>query len=448
MEERDILILGAGLAGLAAASRLGDRALVLEQHDRPGGLVRTENFDGYWFDHVIHILHFNDAETKAYILRLLGDKIASCPPVAWVECGAGTVRYPFQMHLGGLEAGVAVECLRDFAEVSFGQPSFVAADFEAMLLRTFGRGMCETFFFPYNRKVWKRPLDMLAPSGFQWNIARPKFDQVLRSILDPPAVFHAYNADGWYPRPPRDSSIKGMEILSRALAGEVKDLRLNHRVESIDLKKRTVTASHRGKNLKFRFREACIGTLPLPRMIAMCEPVNPDLLSACAHLTSNLVLTAALSIIGPRPEGHCHWRYYTDESLIFNRLVYPHEFDPGCVPVDGWALMAEITARAEAPLLPPQELLDRTIADIQRAGALPTDCRVIDSHLLIIDPAYVVFTLENRAVVERARRFLKENGVLPLGRYGRWEYSSMEQVMRDGFACAEALSVEREIKTG
>jgi protoporphyrinogen oxidase len=440
MEERDVIVLGAGLAGLAAASELGDRALVLEQHDRPGGLVRTENFNGYWFDHVIHILHFNYVETKARILRLLGDQIAPCPPVAWVECSAGTVRYPFQMHLGGLEARAAVECLSGFAEVSFGQPQAVAANFEAMLLQTFGRGMCETFFFPYNRKVWKRPLNMLAPNGFQWNIARPAFEQVLQSILDPPAEFQAYNADGWYPRPPRESSVKGMEILSRALAGEVKDLRLNHRVESIDLKTRTISASHRGKILKFRFREACIGTLPLPRMVAMCEPANADLRSACARLTRNLVLTVALSIVGPRPAEHCHWRYYTDESLIFNRLVYPHEFDPGCVPVDGWALMAEITAMAEAPLLPTQELLDRAIADIQRAGALPPDCRIIDRHLLIIDPAYVVFTLDNRAIVERARRFLTENGLLPLGRYGRWEYSSMEQVMRDGFACQEVLS--------
>jgi protoporphyrinogen oxidase len=218
-------------------------------------------------------------------------------------------------------------------------------------------------------------------------------------------------------------------------------LRLNHRVESIDLKTRIVTASHRGKFLKFRFRESCIGTLPLPRMIAMCEPVNADLRSACARLTRNLVLTVALSINGPRPAGHSHWRYYTDETLIFNRLVYPHEFDPGCVPVDGWALMAEITARAEAPLPPPQELIGRVIVDIERAGALPHGCRIVDSHLLIVDPAYVVFTLDNRAVIERARRFLTENGLIPLGRYGRWEYSSMEQVMRDGFACQEALPV-------
>src|SRR5947209_9766180 len=184
MEECDLLILGAGLAGLTAATELGDGALVLEQHDRPGGLVRTENFDGYWFDHVIHVLHFSDAETKSRVLPLLDGVMAPCPPVAWVECAAGRVRYPFQLHLGGLDSAAAAACLRDFAEVTFG-PQQPAADYESMLLKSFGRAMCETFFFPYNLKVWKRPLHTLAPSGFQWNIIRPTFEQVLHGALRP-----------------------------------------------------------------------------------------------------------------------------------------------------------------------------------------------------------------------------------------------------------------------
>src|SRR5437588_422837 len=89
----------------------------------------------------------------------------ACSPGA--GCAAGRVRYPFQLHLGGLDSAAAAACLRDFAEVAFG-PQQPAADYESMLLKSFGRAMCETFFFPYNLKVWKRPLHTLAPSGFQW----------------------------------------------------------------------------------------------------------------------------------------------------------------------------------------------------------------------------------------------------------------------------------------
>jgi len=439
MEECDFLILGAGLAGLAAAAELGDGAIVLEQHERPGGLVRTENFNGYWFDHVIHLLHFGDAATKSRVMPLFDGVLAPCPPAAWVECAAGTVRYPFQLHLGGLAAPTSSACLRDFAEVAFAERQ-PAADYESLLLQTFGRTMCETFFFPYNRKVWKRPLHTLAPSGFQWNIAQPTVEQVLQGFLRPEAEAPAYNSDAWYPRPPRGSPVRGMEVLTRALARQAKDLRLGHRVEAIDLESRTVSARRNDEVVKFRFREACICTLPLPLFMAMCESLPERLRRECARLRRNRVLTAAICISGPRPEGRGHWHYYTDESLVFNRLVYPHEFDPESAPEDGWAIMAEITEPAETRPPPRQKLLDRVVADIVRAGALPADCRVIDRRLLLIDPAYVVFLRESGPAVEQALNYLKGYRVFPLGRYGRWEYSSMAHVMRDGFACKELLA--------
>jgi protoporphyrinogen oxidase len=439
MEECDFLILGAGLAGLSAAVELGDGAIVLEQHERPGGLVRTENFNGYWFDHVIHLLHFSDAATKSRVMPLFDGVLAPCPPAAWVECAAGTVRYPFQLHLGGLTAPASSACLRDFAEAAFDRRP-PAADYESMLLQTFGRAMCETFFFPYNRKVWKRPLNTLAPSGFQWNIARPTFEEVLQGILRPEAEGSAYNSDAWYPRPPRGSPVRGMEVLARALARQVKDLRLGHRVEAVDLESRTVSARRGHEVVKFRFREGCVCTLPLPLFMSMCQSLPERLRRECAGLRRNRVLTATVCISGPRPEGRGHWRYYADESLVFNRLVYPHEFDPECAPEDGWTLMAEITEPAETRPPPPQKLLDRVLADIVRAGALPADCRVIDRRLLLIDPAYVVFLRESGPVVEQALSYLRGYRVFPLGRYGRWEYSSMAHVMRDGFACKELLA--------
>jgi len=180
IEEAPVLILGAGLAGLSAASMLGTHAVVFERSDRPGGLVQTECFDGYWFDHVIHLLYFTDACTEQRIKALLGSDLQPCPPRAWVECSAGTTRFPLQLHLGNLEPRAVVNCLVDFAKANFGRQKLGPQNFEELLLRVFGRAMCEIFFFPYNRKVWKRPLSTLAPSGFQWNISRPDLAQVLR----------------------------------------------------------------------------------------------------------------------------------------------------------------------------------------------------------------------------------------------------------------------------
>lgn len=440
IEERDVLILGGGLTGLAAASVLGDNALVIEQESRPGGLVRTECFNGYWFDRVIHILHFNDEATENRIHELLGDDLRFCPPDAWVETAFGTVRFPFQMHLNGLEANQVVRCLLDLTEVVSAQKSSVPTNFEEMLLQTFGRGMCETFLFPYNRKLWKRPLNTLAPSGFQWTITPPDFEKVLLGAVSSHTDFRAYNANGWYPRPARNSPIRGMELLSTSLAKKVSDLRLNHRIEEIDLEERSITVSGNGETLDFVFREGCCATLPLPKLVKMCKQAPESLTKSLSALTCNRVLSVALSIRGPRPASRGHWRYYADESLIFTRLVYMNEFDSDSAPENGWGLLVEITEPTENPLMDTKMILSRVRSDILRVGALPNNCEIIDEHLMIVDPAYVVFTIDNQAIVEEARNFLKGYGIEPLGRYGKWEYSSMSQVLRDGFSWGEEMA--------
>jgi protoporphyrinogen oxidase len=441
MRDVDTLILGGGVAGLAAALPLGDGAVVLERNARPGGLVRTECFSGYWFDHVLHLLHVSDAAMEARFRSLLGDDLARCPPEAWVETTAGTTRFPFQMNLHGLDAEVVVRCLRDLARVTFAGPSPAPRNFHDVLLSTFGREMCELFLFPYNRKVYRRPLEELAPAGFQWTITPPDFDKVLRGALGLTHGHHAYNANGWYPRPPRGAGVRGMEILTRALAARVDDLRLEHEIESIDTTRRIVVARN-GALHTFGYRRAC-STLPLPVTIMLCDQAPHDLKRACASLPFNRVLSVAFCVEGPRPTGQGHWRYYADESLIFNRLVFPHEFDPLNAPDDGWGLMAEITLPGNEPMPAARDVIARTKHDIERAGAF-NGGRVRATHIILAEPAYVLFTEESRRVTAAAMAFLRAHDIEPMGRYGRWEYSSMAQVIGDAIQWAESQEPARD----
>jgi hypothetical protein len=49
----------------------------------------------------------------------------------------------------------------------------------------------------------------------------------------------------------------------------------------------------------------------------------------------------------------------------------------------------------------------------------------------------VVFEIGVQDLAAEALAYLRTVDVEPLGRYGRWEYSSMAQVMRDGFAVGD-----------
>jgi protoporphyrinogen oxidase len=263
---------------------------------------------------------------------------------------------------------------------------------------------------------------------------------VLAGAADPDAESGSYNADGWYPRPPRGAPVRGMEVVSRALASTVPDLRLGRRVTEIDLDRRVV---HTADGDTVVFEDACVSTLPLPATVALCRQAPAGLLRACARLRHNRVSSVALCLEGPRPEKG-HWRYYTDESVAFTRLVYMHEFDPLLAPTEGWGLLAEVTEPAEQAPLPAERLIERVWDDVRQVDGAPHATRLVAARSWAVDPAYVVFGLGHEQIASEARGWLAEQGVHMLGRYGRWEYSSMGQVMRDGWALGRRLAAGRD----
>lgn len=440
MIQNDFVILGAGLTGLAAASTLGSRSIVIEKTDRPGGLVKSENYNGYWFDHVLHMLHFQKMkDLEAKIKKMLGDVMHPLFPEAWVETKEGIGRYPLQMHLSSLNPTAIVRILADLAATTFDKTQTPPSNFEEMLRKSFGNYFCELFMLPYNRKVWKRPLSELAPSGFQWNIDHPEFSQVLTGALTSHKEFKAYNSNGWYPRPEPNAQLRGMEVLSKELAKEADQILLEHEVVKVQLKNRIVVVKHGNELKQFQFNEFCLSTIPLPVLLKLTSDLPSKYKSAFDSLSYNRVITVMLSIEGPRPENRGHWRYYGQEDLCFTRLIYMHNFDPLTAPQNGWGLMTEITEPDELPLRSNKDIMAKVITDVKKANALPDDCQVIDSNLLVVSPAYVVFTDESKKLVEELQSFYESHGVKLLGRYGKWEYSSMAQVMRDGYGWADSV---------
>ncbi|HEV3051550.1 MAG TPA: FAD-dependent oxidoreductase, partial [Longimicrobium sp.] len=270
--------------------------------------------------------------------------------------------------------------------------------------------------------------------------ARPPYEQALHGALEPNVMRDTYNTRAFYPRPPAGAPVRGMEVLSRALAERTPNLHLRTAVEEIDPAARTVTARRDGAPVRYGYAERCLCTLPLPAAMRMCAGAPGPLRRAAAELRHNVVFTAAFAIRGPRPRSPGLWRYYTDESVPFTRLIFMTELDPLAAPPEGWGVMAEITHPAEAPRPPDAEILAAARDGLRRVGMLPAGCEVVGQHLLVADPAYVVFTPESQEVVRRCRAFLEEAGISTVGRYGRWEYSSMAQVMEDGIAWAQARS--------
>ena len=439
IEQTEIIIVGAGVAGLAAATVCGTSAIVLEKDSTPGGLVRTENIEGYWFDRVLHLLHIQDTSLDKILTQIPSLFLSPQPPRALIETNAGTTRYPIQLHLNGLDKEAIVNILTEIAQLNQGSDEQPKVDnYREFLAGTFGETLCELFYYPYNRKMWCQSLQSLSCDNFTWNIHRPDYATLLRGAILPSIEQKTYNSNAYYPNPPDDYPVRGMEVLSQGLASQVKDLRLNHEVLEIDPAEHKVTVLQNNQTSIIKWNAACICTLPLPTAINICKGVPDKLRNKVLQLKHNNVYSLAVRIKGPRPDLG-HWRYYAEQSLCFTRLIFLHEFDSRLAPNDGWPLLIEIPKPSHWDYKGMDQLIKKAIDDARHVGAINQNHQVLGVDVFIIDPAYVVFEHKHQEIAQSAIEWLNQNQIMMLGRYGRWEYSSMHSVISDGMQLAEKL---------
>ena len=425
----EVVIIGAGVTGLAAGIELQEKAVILEKEDTPGGIVRSFCFGGYWFDNVVHLLHFRNKDTLYRLLSLFGTGgrvFRPCPPVGYVETSVGTTRYPFQLNLNGLDNDTKIRCLDDFYETDM-LPQKNIDSYKDFLLNTFGQTMCETFFFPYNNKLWKYPLEDMTSSGQTWNINKPTIEEVLDGAFDTVKENITYNSNGYYPRPPIDAPQRGMEILSQMMSNNVRNLHLNCNVIGINMQNRTIYTNRGEVNY-----EECFSTIPLPSLIDVCICVNPYIKEEVSQLKWNKVISMGLSIVGKRPKGTGHWRYFTDPAIPFTRIIYMTEFDEYAAPDNGYGLLIEIPQPSDK-FVNQRDLLKGVLKALLRLDIINHTHYMTDYNTWEVNPAYVIFTKETEKTIEQCKGYLAKYGITLGGRYGNWEYSSMAENIEDGF---------------
>ena len=152
------MILGAGIAGLGAALALaetGSDFTMLELEDGPGGLVRTDEVDGFRFDRTGHFLHFK-GDLLWQQLQETGVPFDRIERKSAVLVGEAVVPYPIQYNLWALDSPELAQA--SLAELTGdGHPDGPPETFADLMLRSWGKTLYDIFFQPYNEKLWGRP---------------------------------------------------------------------------------------------------------------------------------------------------------------------------------------------------------------------------------------------------------------------------------------------------
>jgi hypothetical protein len=83
---------------------------------------------------------------------------------------------------------------------------------------------------------------------------------------------------------------------------------------------------------------------------------------------------------------------------------------------------------------------EQTLAALVSCGILRRDDEILAEKTIPIKHAYVIYDPFRRQHLPRIIQFLRANQIHPLGRYGLWEYTTMEEAILQGKEAAETLS--------
>lgn len=423
-DERGIVILGAGLAGLSAAYYLKDGYEIFEKEDSCGGLCRSRCVRGFTFDIAGHLLHFKDKKNLIRARSIIDTDISGISRKSWIWVQSRFIRYPFQSNLHGLESRVISDCIAGFKKAREKRRKALSArhnhcDFKTWLLQSFGEGMSRHFLFPYNKKFWKFPLERLSDRWAREWIYVPSLKEVMDGANNNLKKEVGYNAKFWYPRE------GGIQALVDSLERRIKRVRTLSQAVKLDLVKKEVLFKE-GNSFKFK---KVISTIPLPELAKIIDPLPDDVRRAFLKLKYVSVLNLNLGISGNiAPDKH--WIYFPQKDVSFYRMGVASNFSAALAPKGCSTLYFEISYSKDHPYSK-DYLLERVLADCRKVSLDLRREDVLAADINDVKYAYCVYDDQRDKALEVIRAFLNKHGIFSIGRYGGWRYASMEDVMSE-----------------
>ena len=425
----EVLIVGAGLAGLSAARCLGSEPYqLIEQEDRVGGLCRSIRDRGFTFDFTGHLLHMKRPEVRSLVFELMGESsFSQIARRSGVYSHGKYTDYPFQVNMHGLPTRVVRECVMGFVETLQRPtpPNDPTGTFHQWATATFGNGICDHFMLPYNRKVFCCDLDSMTADWVSWSIPKPSWADVVRGAQGSNRKAFGYNATFLYPL------AGGIDHLPKAFLRLIRPPSLSTSLVSVDAEERVARLSD-GRSVRY---SRMISTIPLPQLIARVEGLPAEVAGAASRLRHVSVLNLNLGFDRPCDVTY-QWIYFPEPEFPFYRVGIYSNLSAASVPSAQSAFYVEISHRPGAAV-DVESLTKESIAALRRVGLIPADANLCRNRPVRIDSAYVIHDRDRQQWLPQIHEALRRLDILSTGRYGAWEYSAMEDAMWAGWQAAE-----------
>ena len=436
MSGSDLIVLGAGPAGVGAAYRAATSSrsvTVIERSDRVGGASASFTVAGQRVDVGSHRLHPSiDPEILDHIQRALGSNLQKRPRNGRIRLAGHWIGFPLK------SADLLAHLPRKFAAgVAFdGATSWrnhPATDTFADVIRaSLGPTMAESFYFPYARKLWGLEPEEISGEQARRRVAASSPLAIVKRLLsgaggETPFFFY-----------PRDGFGAIVEALSTAAGEAGADFRFERAAESIEFRPDRVEVTITGGESIEGKR--VWSTIPLTLLARIAVPAAPQhVLDAASSLSFRSMLLVYLVLDVDRYTNYD--AHYLPESFTpVTRISEPKNYRDGDDPAGRTVLCAELPCGHGDELWDaPDESLATVVTDALRDAGLPpaSPSSIVVRRLRHAYPVY-------RTGYEHAYGKLDawasgHDRLLTFGRQGLFVHDNSHHAYAMAWAAADAL---------
>ena len=172
--------------------------------------------------------------------------------------------------------------------------------------------------------------------------------------------------------------------------------------------------------------DTLISTLPLNNLLALAgEWPAPDLFEAAEILNVRVGFRGAVRI------PH-QWVYVADAEIPFHRIGFPGNVNGRTCPPGCASISVEYTYPACGPAPLGEAIAASALDYLDEPGLVELD-EVLTVTERLLTPAYVVHRSPGRPELEAVRELLAAKDVVLAGRFGAWDYLSIEESFESGW---------------
>ena len=452
MTRPDVVILGAGPAGLGAAYKLASesraKVTVLEKNGIVGGNAGSFELAGIHVDYGSHRLHpACDPVVLADIRTLLGDELLDRPRHGRIRLRGRWIHFPLKpMDLAlqlppSFGLGVSSDSLRKIIRsVSFSADG-QEENFATVLQAGLGQTICNDFYFPYARKLWGVEPEELSAIQARRRVSAGSLGKMVGKVL---AAVPGFKPPGqgrfFYPRHGygqiSEAYFHGAESSGATVV-------LNAEVKLIE------TDEENGLKVFFEQEDQLHSipadhvwsTIPITTLARSLKPEPPvEYLNAAEAIDYRAMILIYL-VLEQNQFSEFDAHYFPETDIPISRLSEPKNYSASQEPVGRTVLCAELPCSPEDSVWQrSNEDLAAIVCQSLETAGIPVQAPILDVTTRRLRQAYPIYLRGYEAHFEKLDRWISQvDDLLTFGRQGLFAHDNTHHALYMAYSAVDCL---------